>query len=191
MMMPSSSIRSACSRFRQDISGAAAIEFAILTPVLGLILAAAIDFGSLIYAKSRIEAAVSGSANLAIVRAGQVNEAGSAGLAQTLAAYVGSSNTVDEAIVVVNAGPTARFSGNSVSVPTGSATSAASCYCPTVANRVVTWGAAATCGNPCGAGGYAGRFVSITATRAYSPLFSNYGVVSDGDIVVSTIVQVE
>lgn len=178
-------------RFWRARSGAAAIEFAILMPILGLILAAAIDFGSLIFAKSRIEAAVSGSANLAIVRATQVNEAGSTQLAQTLAAYIGGSGAVDEATVTVNAGPSSRFSGSSVTT-TGTAAAAAACYCPTVdSSGIVAWGGTATCGNACGSGGFAGRFVAITASRAYSPLFSNYGVVSNGNIVVNAIVQAE
>lgn len=185
------SLRSVVLRFCRARSGAAAIEFAILMPILGLILAAAIDFGSLIFAKSRIEAAVSGSANLAIVRATQVSEAGSTQLAQTLAAYIGGSGAVDEATVTVNAGPSSRFTGSSVTT-SGAASAAGSCYCPTVnADGSVAWGGAAACGTACGGGGFAGRFVAITASRAYSPLFSNYGVVSNGDIVVNTIVQAE
>ena len=62
------------------------------------------------------------------------------------------------------------------------------CYCPTSAS---TFGANAACGAACGGGGIAGRFVTISAKRAYTPLLSSYGATSGGYIIVSNVVQTE
>ena len=39
--------------------------------------------------------------------------------------------------------------------------------------------------------GYAGKFVTITATRQYTPIFSGYGIVQNDTITTSAAVQVQ
>ncbi len=175
-----------------DDRGGAAVEFAVLAPVLGIILAGAVDFGAAVYMRSQIENAVSAGANFAIVNATKVTAAEARGLGRTVAAYLGSSSAINDATIVVNNGPSVRYSEGRVS-DSGSGSPAGSCYCPSIDNRTqaVAWGSAAACGSNCAAGGRAGKFVVVSAQRNYSPLFSSYGLIANGTISVRTIVQTE
>ena len=75
----------------------------------------------------------------------------------------------------------------------GVAANADACYCPTGISGALTWGSAQTCGQPCPGtdAGLAGKFVVITASKPYTPLFADYGIVRDGLITASATVQVQ
>lgn len=181
--------RAARFAFR-DRRGGAAVEFAILSPVLCVLLAAAADFGGVVYVKFRMENALSAGANYALVNAVQVTSKEGSNLAAQLAAFMANSDAVDVNSVLVNNGPSAEYKTGKVTTA-GTAANADSCYCPTVAGGAVTWGAAAACGSECAAGGSAGKFVTISATRDYTPFLSNYGIVEAGSISVSAMVQTQ
>jgi Flp pilus assembly protein TadG len=179
-------------RLRSDDRGVAAIEFALIMPVVALVLAATIDFGAMIFTKFRLDDAVSAAANYAMVNATKVNSSNGAALATTLANLVaGEHGTVwANSTVVVNAGPSAG-AGPAGASASGSASSADSCYCPTGTATQVVWGSARTCGVSCTGGGYAGKFVVISASRGYAPLFSGFGLVSNRTMTSASIVQVQ
>lgn len=179
----------AARRLVRSTRGGAAVEFAVLSPILCLVLAAAADFGGLVYARFQVENAVSAAANLAIVGEDQVNASDGASLGSQIAAFLGTQAGIDTSLVLVNSGPSAVFASSAVSV-SGTPSAADACYCPSVGEGVV-WGASASCGSACAGGGTAGRFVEVTAERAYTPLLSQYGLMSDGKIVVSALVQVQ
>ena len=176
----------------RDRRGGALVEFAVLAPVLGLVLAGAVDFGGVVLTRSQIENAVSGAANFAILNAAKVTAVDASDLGQKIAAYLGNSGGVTQATVVVNGGPTASFSGGTVST-SGSASAAGACYCPTrdAGSGALSWGSAVTCGNACATGGRAGKFIVVSASRNYTPLFAGYGIVSSGGISVRAVVQTE
>lgn len=117
-----------------------------------------------------------------------------AALASTLAGLIASGQSANWAgsSVNVNNGPTASSSGGTVTTG-GTASNADNCYCPTGnSNTGVTWGVAKTCASTCTGGGYAGKFVLLSATRNYTPLFSGYGIVgSNGTITTTSLVQVQ
>ncbi len=183
-----------CAAFLGDRSGVAAVEFALIAPTLILVLVGLIDLGGMLYTRFQLDASLSAGANYAMVNGSSVNSTSSASLANTLAGLVASgqaSNWANSSITV-NAGPTASSSGGTLTTG-GAASSADSCYCPTgTASSSVSWGAAQTCGATCTGGGYAGKFVLLSASKTYTPIFSGYGLVSQsGTITTSSLVQVQ
>lgn len=176
--------------FWPDERGASAVEFALLLPVFALLLVGVIDYGGVLYKKFRLNSAVSAGANFALVNATSVSSSGGATLASSIASIMGISNTADttQGTIVVNNGPTATFSSGST-VASGTAANADSCYCPTLSGSALSWGSAQTCGASCTGGGFAGKFVTIVARQNYTPSFSNYGLVQNGLISSSVVVQ--
>ena len=177
-----------------DRAGIAAIEFALATPVFCLLLAGIVDLGGALYTKFKLDAAVTAGANFAQVNASNVSAANGQTLANNIATIVetsqGSSWANDG--VVVNNGPAASVSGGASST-SGTASNADLCYCPSGTPGAFTWGSSVTCGSACPGTnkGYAGKFVTITASRAYTPIFSSYGVVQNDTISASAAVQVQ
>jgi Flp pilus assembly protein TadG len=179
-------------RFAEDRSGIAAIEFALVLPVVALIVAASVDFGAILFTKFKLDESVSSAANYAMVNAGSVNSTGALSLATTLANLVASSRGSGWAnsSVQVNAGQSAAVT-NAALTTSGAGSQADSCYCPTGSAASVTWGSAQTCGASCPGGGFAGKFVQLSANRSYTPLFSGFGLVASHTITASSLVQVQ
>ena len=185
--------RRLCAAFLGDRSGVAAVEFALISPTIILILVGLIDLGGMLYTRFQLDSSLSAAANYAMVNATSVNSTSGAALASTLAGLVssGQSSNWADSSVTVNAGPQAGSSGGTVST-SGTASSADSCYCPTGTSNSVTWGSSQTCGVTCAAGGYAGKFVLLSASKAYTPIFSGYGLVSAaGTMTTNSLVQVQ
>ncbi len=180
--------------FLRDRSGVAAVEFALISPTVILILVGLIDLGGLLYTRFQLNASLSAAANYAMVNQASVSSTSGASLASTLAGLISSGQSTNwaDSAVTVNNGPTAGSSGGTISTG-GTASSADSCYCPTgAASSSVTWGAPQTCATTCAGGGYAGKFVLLSASRAYSPIFTGYGMLSQsGTMTVSSLVQVQ
>jgi Flp pilus assembly protein TadG len=172
--------------------GLAAIEFAMLVPVYLLILVGAVDMGGMLYSSYQLESAVAAGSEYAAVNAANVNGTSGTTLASSIAGIVENANGSASAndTVVVNNGPSVTVTGGSVSSG-GTATNANSCYCPTGSPPNWSWGSAATCGSTCGSGGQAGKFVTITASVAYSPLLSTFGLIKNGILTQNAAVQVQ
>jgi Flp pilus assembly protein TadG len=185
-------IRSLAHGWRDD-RGIAAIEFALIAPLVAVVLAGTVDFGCILFNKFKLDEAVNAAANYAMVSNGQVNASSGATLAGTLSTLVATSHGSGwaDVTVTVNDGPVSSYASGTQS-SSGTASPADSCYCPTGVASSVTWGAAHTCNATCTGGGYAGKFVLISATRPYSPLFNaGYGVVSGRTLASATLVQVQ
>jgi Flp pilus assembly protein TadG len=177
-----------------DRRGVAAVEFALITPVFCLLLAGVVDLGGALYTKFKLDSAVTAGANFAQINAANVSSSNGQTLASNIATIVETSQGsgwADDG-VVVNNGPTTNVSSGAASTG-GTATNADVCYCPTGTPGTFTWGSSTTCGSACpGANtGYAGKFVTITATRQYAPIFSTYGIVQNDTITASAAVQVQ
>jgi Flp pilus assembly protein TadG len=177
-----------------DDRGIAAVEFALLAPIFCLLMAGVIDLGGVLFTKFQLDAAVTAGANFAQVNASNVSSTNGAALASNIATIVETSQGAGWANdgVVVNNGPTTTVTTGTASSG-GTATNADSCYCPSGTPGAFTWGSAATCGNPCSGSntGFAGKFVTITASRQYTPIFSSYGIVANNTITASAAVQVQ
>ena len=177
-----------------DRRGVAAVEFALLAPVFCLLLAGVVDLGGVLYTKFKLDAAVTAGANFAQVSAANASSANGQALASSIATVVETSQGsgwADDG-VVVNNGPTATVSGGASSSG-GTASNADLCYCPSGTPGAFTWGSSMTCGAACPGTntGFAGKYVTITASREYAPIFSTYGVVQNNTISASAAVQVQ
>ena len=174
-----------------DSRGVAAVEFAIFVPILWLMLAGAVDLGGVLYTEFQVNNAVSAGAAYAQLNVSQVNSTNGATLAQNVATVVETQTSASDA-VVVNDGPTSIITKGSQAA-SGAASNADLCYCPTGSASAPTWGSAVTCGTACPGSntGYAGKFIAISASTTYTPLFSSYGIVKNGAISAAAIVQVK
>jgi hypothetical protein len=76
-------------------------------------------------------------------------------------------------------------------IPGGTAASADNCWCPGGTVGSWSWGAAVTCGTACAGGTLAGKFVSITGTRAFTAILSSYGLIGNRSLHQSVIVQTQ
>ena len=170
--------------------GISTVEFAVAAPTILLILAGIMDLGRALMTKFEVSSAVSASTNYALLNAARVNSTAGATLATEIATVAKSSldGNQGDVTVVINHGASVQVNNGQAS-PSGTAANADSCYCPTLASGVVNWGATKTCGSACTGGGVAGKFVVVTASKPYSPMFSGYGIVEDDAITVRAIVQ--
>lgn len=177
------------SNFLLDITGIAAIEFALVAPIFILVFTASVDLGLVIFSRFRLEAAVSASASYAIAHADQVDSTNGAELAQNMALMIASSYGGDAtALIQVNNGSQASYNGMKIKI-SGVPSQANACYCPTGVASKVDWGSQRTCGSSCPDGGRAGRYVSVAAQQAYVPFFAMFEFVKDGSLTASAIVQ--
>jgi Flp pilus assembly protein TadG len=154
-------------------AGAAAVEFAIFVPAFMIILGGTIDLGYLTYTASALTAAVSAGSQYAENNAAMV-ASNPSGLATSVSTAVANASGPNWATSVVN------VNNNTTN-----------CYCPSGSPGNWTWGAAVACGNACPSGGFAGQFVTITASRTVSPLFPSYGLVFNDTLSRSAIVETQ
>ena len=174
------------------------MEFALVAPLLCLIFAGIVDLGNMVYTRMRVRDALTTGAQHALVQAQGLTAAKGAQLATDVARIVRNAGGAPfaDATVVLNNGPvaTATAAGAATS---GSAAGVGQCYCPGVSylavppyTKTFTYGAPVACNSPCADGGRAAKFVRITASRAYTPLFIGYGIVEAGIIASTTEVQI-
>ena len=172
--------------------GTALVEFTLVLPILVLLLAMAIDFGTVLHARFRLNAAVSAGANYALVHGNEATSSGASALARAIAVLVADSQGPGWAAAsgLVNNGPRAVRDAYGLSED-GSANHVNDCYCLAGGADAPLWGSAVPCGDECPSSGYAGRFVLVEAGHDYNPVFSNYGMVSDGRLTVRAVVQIQ
>src|ERR1700750_374910 len=154
-------------------AGAAAVEFAIFVPAFMIILGGTINLGYLIYTASALTAAVSAGSQSAENTSAMVASSPS-GLAIGISTVVANASGPNWATSTVN------VNNNTTN-----------CYCPSGVPGNWTWGTALACGNTCPGGGFAGQFVTITASRTVSPIFPSYGLVFDDMLTRSAIVEIQ
>lgn len=177
---------------RAENSGVAAIEFAFVAMALLTVLAGTVDLAMLISTESQIDLAVAAGAQYAADNAAAVNSTQGPSLATAIADIVANANGSgwENSAVVVNNGPSASVTGGSSSSG-GSPSDADSSYCPTGSPPHWRWGGAASAGSACAGGGIAGKFVAITASRNFTPLFPAFGFVPSGSISQSALVETQ
>jgi Flp pilus assembly protein TadG len=172
--------------------GTAALEFALIAPMLLILLAGIIDFGRVYRDEIALASVVASASQYALINASSINSTNAASLAATLSGIVANSNGAAwaNATVTVNDGATSAIS-NGAATASGTAANANSCWCPTGAVATWSWGSTATCGSACGGGTLAGKFVTISGTRAFSAIFTSYGFLPNNTLHQSTIVQAQ
>ena len=160
----------------QEDAGVAAIEFAIYALVFLMIVAATVDIGLLMFTGAQLDAAVSAGAEYAV---------------STMPALVTSTpSTLNTSISnIVNNAIGTGWATSTVNVNNGN--DSTHCYCPTGTPGNWTWGSTVTCGSACAGGGIGGQFVTITASRAVSPLFPTFGFVANGTLTRNALVETQ
>jgi Flp pilus assembly protein TadG len=177
---------------REQRNGTAAVELALVAPMLLILFAGIVDFARVYDQEIELSSGVAAAANYALTNAASINSGSAASLAATLSGIVANSNGAAwaGATVTVNDGATSAVS-NGVASSSGTAANANSCWCPTGGSASWGWGAAATCGSACTGGTLAGKFVTITGTRPFSAIFGAYGLIGNTTLHQSTIVQAQ
>jgi Flp pilus assembly protein TadG len=170
--------------------GTAAVELALISPILLILVAGIIDFGRVYREEIELSAAVAAASQYALVNVANANSANAASLAATISGIVANSNgnAWAGASVTVNDGATSVVANGSTTA-SGTAANANNCWCPTGGPASWSWGSAVTCGTSCAGGTLAGKFVTVTGTRSFSAIFSNYGLIANRKLTQSTIVQ--
>lgn len=160
----------------RENAGVAAVEFAFCATIFLTAVAGTVDIGLLLYTQFEIDTAVNAGAQYAINNAGMVGS---------------NPSTLNTEIsnLVSNLNGTGCPAG-CVNVNNGNDTTG--CYCPTGTPGNWSWGSTATCGNTCPSGnGIYGQFVTITASRSISPIFTAFGFVSSGTVSRSVMVETQ
>ena len=177
--------------FARDTAGVSAVEFALVAPVFLLMTAGLIDLGSMLFTRFQLNSALSAGANYALINGADLSATTAGSLAaNTAAVLAGTTSSGTSVSVKINNGYTATMTGGTLST-SGATSEADKCYCPTKSGSVVAWGSAATCGSACANGSLAGKFVTFTASRPHTPMFSGYGFAEAGNIRVVSMAQTQ
>jgi Flp pilus assembly protein TadG len=180
------------SRLLRQIRGTAAVEMALVSPMLLILLTSIIDFSRLYLSEIKLSAAVAAAAQYTLINSANINSAHAVNLAATLSGIVANSNGTAWAstIVTVNGGSSSTVTNGTIS-SSGTAANADNCWCPTGGLASWTWGTAAACGSACAGGTLAGKFVTISGTRAFAAIFGHYGLITTTTLRQSVIVQAQ
>jgi Flp pilus assembly protein TadG len=170
----------------------ASVEFAMVFPVLLVSLAAAIDMGGLLSLRLQLETAVTAATNYALVSNANVSSANGAALASNLSVILTANigNPITAGSIIVNNGPSVTIT-NGTSVTGGTAANADLLYCPTGTTNPWSWGSSVPANTTCALGGPAGKFVTVSVSARYTPIFSSYGFVQGNIVSASAIVQTQ
>jgi Flp pilus assembly protein TadG len=190
MKIPRPWLRRSWLPWRRD--GTAAVELALISPLLFGLLTSIIDYSRVYRQELQLSAAVAAAAQYALLNGTTISSGNAATLAATTSGIVANSNGAAWAggSVNVNNGATSAVS-NGVTTPSGTAANANSCWCPTGGLANWSWGVAATCGSACAGGTLAGKFVTIAATRSFTAIFGAYGIIGNTTLHQSVIVQAQ
>lgn len=176
-------------RLRQEQRGSIAIEFALVAPVLLLILAGVIDIGGATYTRLSLDARVTAMAEYALLQSAPGDQAGATKLAEALAGMLqGQASETGKA--VVNNAATAEWTGSAVTSQSGPG-DVANCYCPTLSADTMVWGQQTSCGAPCASGGSAGQFVQISAEARHVTIFPGYAFIEGDTVGTSTVLRLK
>jgi Flp pilus assembly protein TadG len=156
------------------------VEFALVAPILLLILAAVIDIGSATYVKRALDERVTAAAEYALMQSAPADQEAAEELAEILAGIIqGDSETVE---VVVN------------NAATGDP---ARCYCPTGSAGDFEWGSAMDCATSCpteesaGESESAGQFVLISASTPHISIFPGYAFIEGDTVNARAVVRLQ
>lgn len=178
-----------------DDEGTSAVEFALIAPVLVLLLLGTVDMGKAIYDIFVLNAAVSAAEQYAILNASVVSSVDEPQLASSLAsiASADSINAVSiNAAINVNNGSTATGTAGAVATTGGSASPATSYYCPTpVSGGAPIWGSSVASGTTCSSGATAGKFVTITASTQFTSIFGSNSLIPSQTFTTTSVVQAQ
>lgn len=175
-----------------NLRAIAAVEFALVVPVLLVVLVAIIDLGGVLSLRLQLETAVTAAMNYALVSNANVSSTNGAALASNLAQILAANvnTTLTAGSVIVNDGPSVTIT-NGTTATGGTASNADLYYCPTGTANPWSWGSSVAANTTCSLGGTSGKFVTVSASAKYTPVFSLYGFVKNNTVTVSAIMQAQ
>ncbi len=184
-------MRTLLQRWHGDRRGVAAVEFAFLAPIFALILTATVDVGALVYTNMRLNTSLTAGSSYALVNGAQWSSDTVGDLAQRLTGVLAGGRPGVETRITVNDAASYVYSSGRLRA-SGSTSVADQCFCPEIVGAAVDWGAARTCGRACPSGAVAGKFVELSISRPYTPLFGGFGMTDGGSyLAATTMLQVD
>ncbi|MEI4233533.1 TadE/TadG family type IV pilus assembly protein [Roseovarius sp. D22-M7] len=171
----------------RDARGSIAVEFALVAPVLMVVLAGVIDIGSAAHARLSLQARVTAATEYALLQPAPPDQPAAADMAQRLVGLLQGGGTTGAEAVVNNAASAAWSEG--AVTPSAGPGAATACYCPALSGGAVDWGSPVVCDTPCAAGGTAGPFVRIAAQARHVSLFPAYGFVAGDTLQASAVLR--
>lgn len=163
------------SRQPRANAGVAALEFALYSTLILVVLAGTLDLGMELYTEFQLDNAVNAGAQYVMNNAALVGTSPST-LSSTTQSLVANSNGAGWATATVNVNNSNDSSG---------------CYCPTGTPGNWTWGSKVSCGSSCSGSGVGGQFVTITASRPITPLFPAFTFVQSGSVSRHALIETE
>ncbi len=166
----------------RDEAGSSGVEFALIAPVIILILAGIFEIALVIRARFALVSVVSAASSYTLSVGNSIDDGSADGVAATIAALLGGNGR--SATVNLNGGVTSNLVGGEITV-TNSGGEVSACYCASRSEGQIVWGGTVACGASCGDDTTSGRFVEITARVPFSPAMGMFGFFS-GEVVQNT-----
>ena len=180
------------STFWRDRRGVSAIEFGIMAPLYLFIMAGIVDLGGAVFTKMRIDSAITAASAYTLTKGEAITESSATALATDLTNLIAGDLGVDGTTidVTVNHGPNIEMVGAHAK-KSGTDANASLCFCPQRTGNVINWGSAKECGTSCPGGGVAGKFVSISVDKSYTPLFPMYRFMPEDPFSGLAVIQAQ
>lgn len=168
-----------------DRRGIAALEFALIVPVLLLLLGGIVDFGLATLGKSQLTNGVAQGVQYALLQGPSVTAAN----VKTIVQNGASRSGLAAAVAVTVTGPACYCVASAISPPhlctSGSLTSALTSSLPVLSSSYACTG---TCSSPAVAPGV---FVTITARFTYQPLMPFYSKLANASVCETGIARLK
>ena len=171
---------------RGDQRGSIAVEFALVAPVLMVVLAGVIDIGSAAYVRHSLDTRVTAAAEYALMRDKLTFQGDADKLATELLGLLqgGASETVE---VAVNNTARVKWSESGSTTSTGPGDADAH-YC-IGSDGEIAWNLAVDDDKSCTSGEVAGQFVRISATARHVSIFTGYAFSDEGTVGASAVLR--
>ena len=172
-----------------DQGGSVAVEFALVAPILLFALAGVIDIGSAVYARLSLDAQVTAAADYALLQPGPEDQQNAENLATSLVQML-QGDASGTAEVIVNNVARAERTGSAVTTSSLPG-DAGMCYCPSLSDGNMAWGASVGCGTSCATGDIAGQFLHISASTRHVTIFPGYAFIDGGMVNARAVVRMQ
>ena len=180
----------ALTRLARSRQGVAAVEFAFIAPILLILMASVSQISLFVFKRMKANEAVSSAANSALSSGAGLTSSTADSTANLLAAILRAPDKDGTALVLINGSRQYNITATSVTA-SGPASAADECRCPSSNGASISWGSAVACTSTCPSGAPAGKYVSISYSRPYKPIFPTYGIVPSTGISLQTAARVQ